>query len=434
VKLAFVIHRLSFYRHLGPVIDRALEAGWRVECWHDYSFSTTELKKYLFPATSAAPRFHYGQPDVQSYSGPAELVQRLARGDADAVVSISTFDLSTAGGGVQDHHPLWACVQSGPDTFHLKSESLESCDLLALYSPWWLDWGIARYQDLECPTDVAALRARLGARSRHVGYCVSEAARLVDRETVRRRWGIPRDQPVVVVLPFPQGVGRNTFWPKHVFAEPSRSRRLFNVLAHRQFQHLSGAWQQVNDVDVVRAARKFCDRNHAFLLVKSREKTPIPAYVKAVADKCLYDESYYPSTIVEALSIADLCISYYSLGVLEASALGVPNLCIATRADDYFGARASRADSIAFESFFNRKDGGVFEFGSVSRTVDPAEAVDALSQRTLDDFRMNATDRQNYSQKFLGSDDGQGAARTLEAIERAAASTDLRQRRVEAAR
>jgi hypothetical protein len=415
VKVAFVIHRLSFYRHLGPIIDRALESGWQVECWHDQGFPTTEAKRYLFADSSAAPRFFHGQPDVQSYGGPAELVERLDRGDVDVVVSISTRDLSTVGVPLRGSPP-WVCVQSGPDTFKLKTESLESCDLLALCSPWWLEWGLEQYGTLGETTDIAALTASLEARSRYVGYPAADAARLVDRAEVRRKWGMSPDQPVVVLLPFPQGGGRRNFWPKKIFTEPSRMRRMLNVLAHGQLAYAGEAWGGTNDVDVMRAVRAFCDRQGAFLLVKSREKTPIPDYVRAAADMCVYDESYYPSTIIEALSVASLCISHYSLGVLEAAALGVPNLCIASRAEDYFGKHGSPSDILLFEGLFNRRPGGVFEFGSVSRTFSASETIEALSGGSLEDFRMNDTDRVAYEQRFLGDNDGRASARTMNDI------------------
>ena len=269
MKIAFLIRRLSNYRLLGPVIDRALEAGFGVECWPDYSFPTTGLKKYLFPAAAATPRFQHGRPNVRSYDGPRDLARRLERGDADAVVSVTPRHMDTDGAALS-RRPLLAMLQSGPDTFHYASDYLEGCDLLALHSPWWLDWGAAHRGVVEGVSNVPALRARIEPHCRYVGYPEAESVRLVNREAVRRRLAIPIDQPVVVLLPFPQGVGRQSFWPKKIFAEPSRFRRLFNVVAHREFSYLGAAWRPVNDADVARAVRAFCERNSAFLLVKSR--------------------------------------------------------------------------------------------------------------------------------------------------------------------
>lgn len=422
--IAFLIRRLSNYRLLGPVIDRALEAGVRVECWPDYGFPTTGVKRYLFPDAAAMPRFQHGRPQVVSYEGPRDLAHRLAHHGADAVVSLTPRHLDTDGTAVAAHVP-WVMVQSGPDTFHYTSDHLAGCDLLALHSRWWLDWGTRHRALVENATDQAALRARIAPRCRYVGYPEVESAQLVDRQAVRRRWGIPGDQPVVVLLPFPQGVGRQSFWPKGIFAEPSRSRRLFNVVARREFGYLGAAWRPVNDVDVTRAIRAFCDRNGAFLLVKSREKTPIPEYLRTVADKCIYDEpgGFYPPTIIEALSIASFCVSYYSLGVLEATALGVPHVCIAFRPEDYLGKRATLEEMAFFDTFFNRTPGAVFEFPGVTRTMSPEEAIATLPGRTFGDFGIDPAAQREYLRRFFGDIDGQSAARAVDAIVTVAAAT-----------
>ena len=320
-------------------------------------------------------------------------------------------------------------MQSGPYIFVTPSLKLKGCDLLALHSRWWLDWGVSHYEGVERVSDVSTLRANLESRSRYVGFPEAEAVRLVDRKALRRRWGVPSDQPVVVLLPFPQGTGRSTFWPRKIFGEPSRTRRVINVVKHGQFNHFRAAWGDANDVNVVSAVRNFCDRNGAFLLVKSREKTPIPQYLRAVSDKCIYDESYYPPTIIEALSIANLCIGYYSLGILEAAALGVPNLSIVYSAEEYLGDHATEWDSVYFNQLFNRRTGNLFQFDGVSSTANAAEAVALFQSRTLDDFKIDATAHDAYLSKFLGEDNDRAPIRTVNAVENFVKSGDVDKRR-----
>ncbi|MEE2610294.1 MAG: hypothetical protein VX992_06400 [Acidobacteriota bacterium] len=430
MKVLFVITHLSQYRLVAPVIDCALKSGWEVECWHDYSFPTTGPKSYLFPEVAATPKFQHGQPDIRSYHGPADLVQRLEHSDDDAVVSVAPL-LNATAGVVPKRYPVWTSMQSGPDIFVTSSLKLKGCDLLALHSRWWLDWGVSHYEGVERVSDVSVLRENLESRSRYVGFPEAEAVRLVDRKALRRRWGVPSDQPVVVLLPFPQGTGRSTFWPRKIFGEPSRTRRVINVVKHGQFNHFRAAWGDANDINVVSAVRNFCDRNGAFLLVKSREKTPIPQYLRAVSDKCIYDESYYPPTIIEALSIANLCIGYYSLGVLEAAALGVPNLSIVYSAEEYLGDHATEWDSVYFNQLFNRRTGNLFQFDGVSSTASAAEAVALFQSRTLDDFKIDATAHDAYLSKFLGEDNDRAPIRTVNAVESLAKSVDVEKRRSE---
>lgn len=414
MKIAFIISRLSEYRLLGPIIDRALAIGCRVECWHNYGQHHHGLKAYLFPSMAAAPRFRAGKPLACSYRNTTELVEWLDQGRADVVVSAGARQSDT--GRVEPQGgPFWVCVQSGLDTFVNHSlAALESCDLFAAHTKWWTGWGAEYYAALNASLDGNAVRAQLEARTAYVGWTAMDTRELVDPDQVRRRWGIPSGQPVVVVLPFPQGVGRATFWPKKVFMEPSRARRLVNVLLHRQFQYWDASWRGVTDDAVMRAVRRFCDKNGAFLLVKSRHKTPIPACTRALADQCVYDETYYPPTVVEAMSISQLCVSYFSLGVLEAAGLGVPNVCVAFRAEDYQGDHANTRQY--FQRFFTREEGGVYEFRGVTKTVTIEEAMLTLPNRSLDDFRLDPDARRAYLRKFIGQDDCQAASRTLDAI------------------
>jgi hypothetical protein len=414
MKVAFIIARLTEFRVLGPVIDAALQAGWYVECWYDYGHPRVGLKGYLFPDVQAAPAFRYGQPVHRVHSGPAELSARLEHCAVDAIVSTRTVESDTAGAPPRKY-PTWICVQAMLDTFaNHTPEMLERCDLVALLTPWWTNWAASYYATADRPLDVIALRARLSSSVTHIGFPELDARPLVDRDGARRRWGIPLNQPVVVLLPFPQGVGQGSFWPRRIFGESSRLRRMCHVALAREYSYWRRALSDPSDADVVRAVRAFCDRNGAFLLVKSREKTPIPAHILAVADKCIYDESYYPPTVLEALSIASLCVSYYSASVLEAASVSVPNVCLTFSAEDYLLRGAAQIRS--FERFFNRNKEGVFEFSGVSRTVTNDEAIDELPSRFLSDFTVDPAARLAYVRKFIGEDDCHAASRLLEAI------------------
>jgi hypothetical protein len=428
MKVAFIITRLTEFRLLGPVIDAALHAGWQVECWHDYGRPRVGFKGYLFPDVKAAPVFRYGQPVHRVYSGPGELSARLEDCDVDAVVSTGTVDSDT-GGAPPKKYPTWVCVQAMLDTFvNDTPETLERCDLVALLTPWWTSWAASYFATSDQDVDVDAVRARLARSVTHIGFPELDARRLVDRDGARRRWGIPSNQPVVLLLPFPQGVGQASFWPRRIFGEDSRLRRMCYVALDGEFNYWRRALRDPSDADVVRAVRAFCDRNGAFLLVKSREKTPIPAHILAVADKCIYDESYYPPTVLEALSIASLCVSYYSASVLEAASVSVPNVCLTFSAEDYLGRGAAQIRS--FERFFNRNKEGVFEFSGVSRTVTNDEAIGELPSRLLSDFAVDPTARLAYVRKFIGEDDCHAATRLVDAI---AMATESRATRPECA-
>ena len=417
MKVVFVISRLPWYQLFAPVIDAGLARGWHVECWHDYSQPEDGAKGYQFPDIAAAPALQYGAPVARAFRSRLELGEWLADDSIDAVVSIRSSQLPRPAGADRPWRSVYVELQHITDTFVGQSpDELLSCDLVAMYSEWWQRWALDYYQAQGLVTETEALERDLSARAALVGLPELDAIARVDRVEVRRKWGIPPDRPVVVYFPFPQGVGREAFWPRKIYGEPSTVRQLANVLVHRQFRYLRDVWHGWDDVHVVAAIRRFCDRNGAFLLVKSRRKTPIPSHLQAAADHCVYDEGAYPATIVEALSVASLSLSHFSSSVLESVALGVPHICVPFSAEDY--AIKGEAEWNAFGRFFRTDEGGAFQFRGVSSVLNVSDLLAHFPSMHLSDFAMNVAARERYVRQFLTHSDGNGGGRLADAIEK----------------
>jgi hypothetical protein len=416
MKIAVLIQRVAHYRLLAPVIEAAFARGWEVECWHDYSQLTEGLKAYQFPSTDAVPAFLNGVPVVRTYQGPRELTTWLMDMRADVVVAggVNEFELP-----LPTPRPLVVCQQYFIDSLAWAGpEGVLAWDLLLLYSRWWLEWSAALFEaDGQLAQSDQYLQAAT-ARSAVVGLPELDATVQINPDEVRERWGIPRDQPVVVLFPFPQGVGRNTFWPRRICAEPSRLRQLTSILAFRRFEYWPDVWHGRNDARVVAALRRFCDREGAYLLVKSRPKTPIPPYTAALADRCLYDDAHYPATVFEALSIASLSVSYYSNSVFDSAAMRVPHLCVTFSAHDYNGEAAN-----FFSSFYSPDEGSPFQFTGVSRAWSIAQLLETLPSTTLKDFALDTQAWARYIERFLTYEPGGAGSRAMEAIEQAVART-----------
>jgi hypothetical protein len=412
MKVAFLITRTPEYRVYAEVIEAAMGHGWEVECWHDHGQSRTGLKAYQFPSIESAPLFRNGRPLIRTYNGMGELRSWLAELRADVVVAgrPDCFGLP-----LPVPRPLCVLQQFLIDSLCWSApESLLEWDVLALYSRWWLEWSAKLFESEGLIAQPDAFLCQVAARAAFVGLPEMDTAARIDADVVRQRWGIPRDQPVVVLFPFPQGVGRNTFWPKRICAEPSRLKQLANIVAFRRFEYLPHVRHGWNDRAVVTALRRFCDRSGAFLLVKSRQKTPVPSYTEALADRCVYDDSFYPATVLEALSIASLSVSYYSNSVFESVSLRVPHLCVTYTAEDYNGAASN-----FFSRFYTAEEGSAFQFRGVSTAWSIPETLKRLPTATLHDFAMEPDSRVRYVEKFLTHDARDGGVRTIDAIDKA---------------
>ncbi|HAL47147.1 MAG TPA: hypothetical protein DCP37_05285 [Dehalococcoidia bacterium] len=420
MKIVFLIDRISHYRSFGPIVDAALGRSWAVECWHDYSHPRHGLKAYQFPAIEMAPRFLCGTPQFRQYRGAGD-TGALSRLADSVVMSLQPAEAvlgeRRAWGAAR---PFWVLVQSGIDQFiTYRPESVLSCDAVALTADWWVEWAAEHYAQEGTLLDRNAFARELRERAWIVGFPELDAMSRIDPSEVRARWGLPSDAAVVTLLPFPQGVGKASFWPRRIFGEPRRWRQLVHTLPRGRFEYWPYIRHGWTDARVVRAIRAFCDRNSARLLVKSRLKTPIPPYTQAVADKCLYDESHYPPTVLEALAVSDLCISFYSSTVLEAAALGTPHLCITFEAEAYCGENRELLGY--FKRFFNDEEGGVFQSEGVSSCLGIPEAISDFAVTKLSDFAMSADARLRYIRKYLSYDDRGGAERLLDHVERAVA-------------
>ena len=417
MKVAFIITRDPEYRVCAEVIEAALARGWDVECWHDYSQARNGLKGYQFPSVDAVPVFRNGRPLIRTYQGLNELRGWLTDLRTDIAI------------GGRPHHfglpmpaprPFCVLLQYTIDSFcWFGPDNLLSWDLHAAYARWWVDWSANLFELDGLVIDTDAYLRKAMAHSAFVGIPEIDTAARIDPDEERRRWGIPRDQPVVVLFPFPQGVGRNTFWPQRICAEPSRLKQLANIAAYRRLEYWPDVRHGWNDRAVVTALRRFCDRNGAYLLVKSRQKTPVPSYTAAVADRCMYDDSFYPATVLEALSIASLSVSYYSNSVFESVALGVPHLCVTYAAADYNGEHTNY-----FSTFYTPAEGSAFQFKGVSTAWNIRETLDGLPGKTLGDFAMDSDARARYVEKFLTHDSLDGGVRTIDAIEKALGCAD----------
>jgi hypothetical protein len=217
---------------------------------------------------------------------------------------------------------------------------------------------------------------------------------------------------VVLYLPFPLRSNVATPWLRNVHVPSTRAAQLLRTLVAGPREYWPDVRAGRNDRRVVEAVRSFCDASGALLVMKARRKDPVPRYAERLADRVLYDPSHYPPTILELLSVASLCVHFYSTAVLEAAAAAVPSLCLAPRAPELGPA------SFGFAFVHNGEPGGLYNFPGAAYWRPLAEAFDALAGWRLGDFPLDPEARRGYVERFLGWADGRSSARLLDLVER----------------
>ncbi len=406
MRLAFLISRNNYYRSLGPVVDEAIRRGHAVQCWHDWSGSRTGPKGPEFP--DVAPAFRAGVPDVVSFQGTADLVERWCADPPDAVVSIDPPDLGLRAAA----KARWVWLQYGAEIlFDPTPQGVAGADAIALYSDHWGRRVEERFPD-------ADLGPALARKAAVVGAPELDAVSNIDGAEVRRRLGLPADRPVVLYLPFPLWSNVRAPWLRNVHRPSSRIAQGLRTLIGGPHEYWMDVSRGRNDRRIVEAMRAFCDANGALLVMKARRKDPVPRYAARLADRVLYDLSYYPPTILELLSVTALCVHFYSTAVLEAAFASVPSLCLAPRASELGPA------SFGFAFVHNGEPGGIYNAPGVAYWRPLAEAFDGLAGWKLGDFPFDPEARRAYVERFLGWGDGRSSARLLDLVERVAAPAE----------
>jgi len=415
MRVAFLIERLNYYRLFGPIIERALERGWQAECWHDCG----QPRALNSPDLDAVPTFRHGRPTAIGYRGADELAARLASGPPDAVVS---FHRPTT--AERASRTRWFGLQYTLDVGELLDPSgVTRHDGLGIHSAYWWDRVpdclriLAHNRALATgtapePVDDAAVRATLRDRATLVGIPEMDQCQWIDPAAVRRRLGLDAARPVVLYIPFQfRSIPPRTFWLRHI----NRRGRLWQqamvwLMGRREYQpYIDGNW---SDRGVTDAVRRFCDTNGAALVVKGRDKDPVPGYLVRCADRVLSDQAYYPATILELLRIASLCVvTSLSTVTYEAAYAGVPAVCVAPSGDDLGFYPIWR------QWFLNTDPGGSFNFPGVVYARSLGEFVGGFGESRLGDYPLVSEARAQYVEKFVGFDDGKSADRVLDAVQ-----------------
>jgi hypothetical protein len=398
MNIAFLIMRKNYYRLLGPVVEEALARGHEVNCWHDWSGSRRGAKGSEFP--DAVPPFRSGKPRMRGFERAEDLAERWRAEPPDAVVSIDPPAPALRAAS----KARWLWLQYAADIlFQETPAGIVDADALALYSHYWRERIEARFPD-------SGVSQELRRKARAVGAPELDAVAAIDRDEVRRRLGLPSGRPIVLYLPFPLRSNVPTDWLRHVHAPSTRLEQGLRMLLARRWEYRSHVRNGWNDRRVVQAVRAFCDRNDALLVMKARRKDPVPRYASRLADRVLYDPSHHPPTILELLSVASLCIHFYSTAVLEAAYCGVPSLCLGPREDE-LGPR-----SFGFGFVHNGDAGGLYNAPGIAYWRPLVSAFEGLAGWRLADFPLDAGARRRYVERFLGFDDGRASSRLLDAL------------------
>lgn len=401
--LGVLVLRRSYLKVLGCVIQAAMDRGFSVVLFWDPRVSKPgeALREVDFGCWPAAKLVTYdnARPDRQ-----------FIEFRVDAVVSTELF-LHVQAAGLEG---AYRSAQRAGVRFHSVSYIFDTAwNDPAAYNLLERTCYVSEYQrQLHWRLYAEAFKAiggpeRLAAGSAVTGSPMLDQLALVDPDAVRRRYALPSDRPIILLMSLKMAVPDP--WRRIVWGRGGRTIRTLRALAARRSDFVPEIWRGDHYRDVVRAVRRFCDRHGALLVVKSKAKNGDPRFLRRLADRMVFDDHTYPYTSLELLAVSNVCAHFESGAVLEAAFAGVPSISIAVsqqHLDAYPG----------IEELYGGELGSLQNYPGVVSRVPHTEAVSFLDAARLGTFRIDSSARTAYVRHFLGFDDTHSSQRIVDTM------------------
>ncbi len=418
MNIGFHVFRDNYIKLYGPLVDFLLEKGWKVTLFCDHRVKPSEMgyKACLFPAIEKIPKFK-STPDVVVFHNTEELGRDIVKNNIKVffvvnfnpiVAELKKFLLK------EKHSCIFAELQYFIELL-IFGKDISNVDVVYSYSASWEKWWKEYTVRYNLADDVFMDRLFKEIEKKTVVVGVPEADQLkaFNDEQIRSKYNIPSGKKLVLLFPFPWHahyfplITPVCFWTHIVYRQQPFFLRMFRLLRHRKWNLLPGTFRGINDLNVTRAIRAFCDKNDALLVVKGREKNPVPRYVKKMADYVFFDNGYYPFTTLELLFIADLSIGFWTMAIMESISAQTPSICLAPEE----GVRWPESEDFDFGADFSPKPGSFYNFEGVVYNESVKDCISSFAGKTFEDYKLDSERKDEFVKKFLMLSDGRASER-----------------------
>lgn len=432
MKIAFIINSLNSFRHLAPLIKGGLERGYDIECWHSYAIEKSSPKGYLFPDIGRSPFSEAQYPTLKKipFESKADMQQAMVnRKDIPFFVSQYYPEIELDPKTIQEFSATWCTIMHVHDNFlEMKRVKMDVArngikKLFFSYADHFFSLGM-RYFD-EMLKDGRTYFADPNLEVHQIGCAMVYPELLhLDKEAIRRKYGIPNGKNILLYLPypfnFPDAVGYKStaawqaaFAGMHIRKEAGKKfkdnelvvtplhkwipkylsyiRKAFRNPRSREW--LVNHW---NEPAVVDAIRSFCDRNNLLLVVKPRIKFPFCDAAYEKADMVISDDEsqFCPSKLQELFAICDVSVGYSTTAVYESIYCNVPFINL--RYPEWFDMNPHR-------KYWNfRSDGTPFVFKDAVWDSTIPDFIRNFGSAGLEQYRMNQHQRKAYMARYTG--------------------------------
>jgi hypothetical protein len=431
MKLAFLINRANNFRHFASIIETALKRGHTVECWHDYySTSKDSAKGYIFPEISKSPFAGLNDKNFTARAFTAESEHNravTARTDIDYFISLSPPEFILDKAFLDSFRGNWVMIMHGPDSFK-EIKNIKPGEMghgfRRIFSPYtenFFNEGLAFFKShvKNGLTYFAPEHTEI-----HPVGCTMFGPELltINKSAIRRKFGIPPLKNILVYLPYTYSDSKKhkkSFAWQAAFAGLHIKRRIRKEFENnaftidpllRRFSRNLSALQRIlqepvgrkwlfngwNEPAVITAVRAFCDANNLHLVVKPRRKFDFSEAVYEKADLIIDDDEsqQYPSKLQELLSIAELCMGYFSTAVIESIYCGTPFINLQCPDELFYDPHQ--------HFWCPTSEGSLFSLNGAVWGHKIPDFIRDFGSAPLKKYQMTEMKREEYMKKFTG--------------------------------
>jgi len=226
---------------------------------------------------------------------------------------------------IQQVNARWCQVQHFGDNFVLQPENLLDCEIILLHKNIWLK----NYRE-SLSSDKKKVFDQLinGIEVIETGYYKYQPN---NQDVVYKKYSISPNKNILLYLALdsPDLLNISNIWVKiwfkyffYHFNSNSVFVKIIKVLGKFKLIHPK---YTITEKELLMMIKKYCKANNMLLVVKARLKTPF-IKLQEYADHVFYDETNYPSTVHELLSISTMLVSFGSMGTLDG--IAYKNICL----------------------------------------------------------------------------------------------------------
>ena len=391
MKVGFLIIRNTYYKFFGPLIHELSKKN-KVNCYlFDFDGLHNGLKSKQKPTFENIPPI-IAKAHFKSFSNYKDIINDI-NNNCDFVFSLETQNYCDESYSSKDiklkSNIKWITLQHGIDTFISHLDYLDKPDHVIYYSEFWKNC-LKKLISKTPGNNIREYISKVDQNSLPIGNVQFDTIKILkNKKELKNKYGFKKSDKILLFLP-----------PSTTVFKPLTLKNYLTFQLGKIINNKNGYFVRPFPYKTFFESIIKLSKEHNFkLVIKARDKSYLPKSLINNIEYLFFDEDYYPSTMLELLSISDLCLSTTnSTTVLEAASLKVPFISL-SNIDDYL-IKYSNLFTKVKKLIFNDSIGGLFNYPGVSYKVSFNKII-ANDFNFIRNIKTDKKENRDYLDKYI---------------------------------